>query len=77
MTPAEIEKTRRLKAVQIKQSRVEANINKIDLSRVSGLSRDTIDAIECGERAWSIDTEILYRNGVAQITEIKKRVKRN
>jgi DNA-binding XRE family transcriptional regulator len=75
MTPGEILLLRKIRSDQIKQTRITANICKIKLSKEAGISRPTIDRIEKGEEPWSVNSELLYIQGVANLVSIKKNKK--
>lgn len=72
MTPAQILALRRLRSEQLKQSRIAANICQVDLSQLTGLSRQTIFTIERAKKSWTIDSEIMYTEGVKTLTSTKK-----
>jgi DNA-binding XRE family transcriptional regulator len=71
MTTGEIQLLRQLKSAEIKQHRMAAGICKSELARQTGLCRQTIDVIERGERAWTVDTEIIYLQGITKILSLR------
>lgn len=60
MTPAEFLELRKVRGARLKKVRLAAGISKLELSRRSGLARQTIDKIESGEEGWLIDSELVY-----------------
>lgn len=60
MTPAEFLALRKVRGERLKKYRLAANVSKSELSRRSGLARQTIDKIESGEEGWLIDSELVY-----------------
>ena len=47
--------------------RIQKNITKTQLSKSINLSRPTIDAIENATKAYSIDSYIIYLEGLKEI----------
>jgi transcriptional regulator with XRE-family HTH domain len=64
MNQKDIEKQRIEKGRFLANKRISANITKKALSLKTGLSRNTIDRIENGSTSWTVDTEMLYLNGL-------------
>jgi transcriptional regulator with XRE-family HTH domain len=66
MSPVEIQALRKKRAENLKALRSSKKISKAKLSRITGLSRHTIDKIEGGNDAWVIDSEIIYQEALKQ-----------
>lgn len=55
---------RRKRGEVLRQARRKYGITKVALSVKTGLSRVTITNIESGGTSWTVDSEILYLNGL-------------
>ena len=60
----EITKARKKRADVLLSTRKQLGITITALSKETGLSRDTINRIEQGKTAWTIDTENIYLSGL-------------
>ena len=60
MTPQQLYEQRKQRADKLKEIRLKSGITKRQLFAASGLAITTINRIESGEMAWSVDSEILY-----------------
>lgn len=48
----------------LKSKRLQNNLTKMDLAKLTGLTRPTIDAIENANKSYNIDSYIIYLEGV-------------
>lgn len=55
-----IDRIRKLKALQFKNARKECGLTQSALSLMSGLEQSTISRMESGEFQWNCDSEYLY-----------------
>jgi transcriptional regulator with XRE-family HTH domain len=55
-----INSIRKQRASELKNFRLENNLSRQALQRLSGLSRTTIIRIENGTIGWTVDSEIIY-----------------
>ena len=60
MTSAEISAQLVTRAAALKKLRREKKVSKVAVFNATGISRKTIDAMESGNRGWSVTSEILY-----------------
>ena len=62
-----IDAIRKLKALRIKQLRIEKKLTQDELSKLCGVDRKTIGHIESGEKGWNIDSEILILEALKKL----------
>lgn len=56
--------SRKERANELKQLRIKAGLSQVRVFELSGLTTKTIHTIECGEKSWNIDSEIIYINTI-------------
>lgn len=64
MTHQQLHEARNKRARSFKEMRVKSGFTKIQLSRISGLHRASIDRIESGSKPWSVDSELIYLDSI-------------
>jgi transcriptional regulator with XRE-family HTH domain len=66
MTPADLSTARQRRGQKLKDGRLRLGLNKKQFSEKTGLTRVTINKIENGTGSWSIDSELIYLNYLAE-----------
>lgn len=62
-----IDRIRKLRALQIKQLRTEKKLTQDELAKLSGVDRKTIMSMESGENGWNVDSEILILEALKKL----------
>lgn len=62
MTPEQISTFLKLRSAALKKLRREKKVSKYQVATGTGLSRNTIDTMETGEKGWNVVSEIIYTN---------------
>jgi DNA-binding XRE family transcriptional regulator len=66
-----IDRIRKLRALQIRTLRTEKNLTQDQLAKLSGVDRKTIISIESGEKGWRSDSELLILEALKNYEESK------
>jgi len=75
MKNKEIEADRVARGLRVSQIRERQKVSKSEFSRLSGISRPLINAIESGFPAYKIDTWIRYLQALKDIIQSREVVK--
>lgn len=62
MTNQELFTERSKRCVELKSLRESNGLTKVQVHKMTGLSRVTIENMETGTSGWNIDCEIIYRS---------------
>lgn len=74
MTPEDLVQKRKLRGQQLKKLRIEKNVSQNELVVRSGLAWPTITRIENGTAGWSIDSELLYLDGLSKASPSRRKL---
>lgn len=69
MTPQDLIKAMRERSKELKDKRLKSGLSIEELSKLSGLSDQTIYRMESGEQGWRMESEALYLHALEGFSE--------